>query len=152
MTSGPTGGDAAEQEVIDRYLGYWAARLEANSGVPDPAHPGLAEFATGAQLEAAVAEAQSNLEAGLAYRQREHPAAFQRVEVVSIEGDVAVVQECYVDDGLVVRQDTGEVVDDDISTHNVRGDLVREHGGPWRVSAVRAIQVWEGVAGCALVS
>lgn len=151
-TSGPTGADAAEQEVIDRYLGYWAARLEANSGVPDPAHPGLAEFATGAQLEAAMSEAQSNLEAGLAYRQREDPAAIQRVEVVSIEGDVAVVQECYVDDGLVVRQDTGEVVDDDISTHNVRGDLVREDGGPWRVSAVRAIQVWEGVAGCALVS
>lgn len=151
-TSGPTGADAAEQEVIDRYLGYWAARLEANSGVPDPAHPGLAEFATGAQLEAAMSEAQSNLEAGLAYRQREDPAAIQRVEVVSIEGDVAVVQECYVDDGLVVRQDTGEVVDDDISTHNVRGDLVREAGGPWRVSAVRAIQVWEGVAGCALVS
>lgn len=151
-TSGPTGADAAEQEVIDRYLGYWAARLEANSGVPDPAHPGLAEFATGPQLEAAMSEAQSNLEAGLAYRQREDPSAIQRVEVVSIEGDVAVVQECYVDDGLVVRQDTGEVVDDDISTHNVRGDLVREDGGPWRVSAVRAIQVWEGVAGCALVS
>lgn len=151
-TSDPTGADSAEQEVIDRYLGYWAARLEANSGVPDPAHPGLAEFATGAQLEAAMSEAQSNLEAGLAYRQREDPAAIQRVEVVSIEGDVAVVQECYVDDGLVVRQDTGEVVDDDISTHNVRGDLVREDGGPWRVSAVRAIQVWEGVAGCALVS
>lgn len=152
VTTGPTGADAAEQEVIDRYLGYWAARLEANSGVPDPAHPGLAEFATGAQLEAAMSEAQSNLEAGLAYRQREDPAAIQRVEVVSIDGDVAVVQECYVDDGLVVRQDTGDVVDDDISTHNVRGDLVREHGGPWRVSAVRAIQVWEGVAGCALVS
>jgi hypothetical protein len=151
-TRGPTGADVAEQEVIDRYLGYWAARFEANSGVPDPAHPGLAEFATGAQLEAVVSETQSNLEGGLAYRQREDPAAIQRVEVVSIEGDAAVVQECFVDDGLVVRQGSGEVVDDDVTTHNVRGDLVREPGGPWRVSAVRAIQVWEGVAGCALVS
>jgi hypothetical protein len=152
-TSGRDGApDAAEQEVIDRYLGYWAARLEANSGVPDPAHPGLAEFATGAQLDAAMSEAQSNLEAGLAYRQREDPAAFQRVEVVSIDGNTALVQECFVDDGLVVRQDTGEVVDDDITTHNVRADLVREDGGDWRVLAVRAIQVWEGVAGCALVS
>jgi hypothetical protein len=152
-TSGRSGApDAVEQEVIDRYLGYWAARLEANSGVPDPAHPGLAEFATGAQLEAAVSEAQTNLERGVSYRPREDAAAVQRIEVVSIEGDAAVVQECFVDDGLVVRQDTGEVVDDDITTHNVRADLVREGGGPWRVSAVRAIQVWEGVAGCALVS
>lgn len=152
-TSGRSGApDAAEQEVIDRYLGYWAARLEANSGVPDPGHPGLAEFATGAQLEAAVSEAQTNLERGVAYRQREDSAAVQRIEVVSIDGNAAVVQECFVDDGLVVRQDTGEVVDDDITTHNVRADLTREDGGPWRVAAVRAIQVWEGVAGCALAS
>ncbi len=143
---------AAEQEVIERYRGYWAARFSANSGVPNPDHPDLAEFATGPQLEAVRVETRGNLERGLAYRQREDPAGVQRVQVLSIGGNVAVVQECFVDDGLVVRQGNGEVIDDDVSTHNVRGELVREDGGPWRVSEVRAIQVWEGVAGCALLS
>lgn len=138
--------------MIDRYLGFWRVRHEANSGIPDPAHPGLAEYATGAQLAKTVEETQTNLDNGVAYQPAEDPAGIQRVEVVSIDGDLAVVQECYVDDGVVIQRDTGEVLNDEVSTHNVRGELVREDGGPWRVSEVRAIQVWEGVAGCALVS
>ena len=37
--------------MIDRYIGYWNARFEANSGTPDPNDPALREYATGEQLE-----------------------------------------------------------------------------------------------------
>jgi len=141
----------AEQEVIDRYVGYWNARFEANSGTPDPNDPDLREYATGAQLDAVIAETQSNLDQGLAFQRPAEPHNVQHVNVVEIEGDHAVVQECVVSDGLIIRRGTGEVVNDDVATHNVRGELTRVDG-EWRVSEARLVQRWDGVAGCALDS
>ncbi len=148
VTSTTGAPSSPEQEVIDRYIAYWEARFAANSGTPNPDDPALREYATGAQLDAVIAETQSNLDNGLALQRRDDPASIRRVTVVSIEGDRAVVQECFVDDGLVVRRDTGEAVNDAIATHNVRGELDRVDGS-WRVSEARLIQRWEGVAGCA---
>ncbi len=144
-------GTSVEQEVIDRYIGYWNARFEANSGTPDPNDPALREYATGEQLETVVAETQSNLDEGLAFQRPAEPHDIQRVTVVEIEGDRAVVQECVVADGIVVRRDTGEVVNDEVNTHNVQAEMTRVDG-VWKVSAARLLQRFEGVAGCALAS
>ena len=137
-----------EAEIVARYIGYWDARLAANSGTPNPDAQALRDFATGAQLDAVIAETRTNLEQGLALRPADNPADFQRVEVIEVGGDRAVVQECVVDDQVVVRRDSGAVVNDAVATHNVRGEL-QKVGGVWRVSEARLIQRWEGVAGCA---
>ncbi|MDZ7734466.1 MAG: hypothetical protein U5R31_16585 [Acidimicrobiia bacterium] len=139
------------QEILDGYVAYWDARFAANTGTPNPHDPALAEHATGAQLDAVVAETRANLEAGLVFDERHDPADFQEVTVVSVEGDVAEVQECVVDDGLVIDTHTGEVVDDEVSTAQRAGELRRVEGR-WRVAATSIIQSWEGVAGCALGS
>jgi len=144
-------GTTPEQEVIDRYVGYWNARFNANAGVPDPDDPALREFATGRQLEAVITETQANLDQGLAFERAAEPHDFQRVTVVEMDGDRATVQECVVDDGLIVRRSSGEVVDDAVSTHNVQAQLLRVDG-VWKVSEARLLQRFEGVAGCALVS
>lgn len=144
-------GTSPEQEVIDRYLGYWNARFEANSGVPNPDDPALREYATGEQLDAVVAETQANLEDGLAFERAAEPHDVQRVTVIEIDGDRATVQECVVSDGVVVRRDTGEVVNDDVNTHNVQAQMQRVDG-VWKVSTARLLQRFEGVAGCALAS
>lgn len=149
VTTAP--GTTAEQEVIDRYVGYWNARFNANAGVPNPDDPALRHFATGRQLDAVVAETQSNLDSGVAFERAAEPHNIQRVTVVEIDGDRAVVQECVVDDGLVVSRDTGEVVDDTVSTHNVQAEMLRVDG-VWKVSEARLLQQFEGVAGCALAS
>ena len=146
-----TRGSAAEQKVIDRYIGYWVARFEANSGTPDPDDPALREHATGKQLDAVIAETQSNLDDGLAFERATDPHRFQKVTVVELGRDRAVVQECVVSDGVIFRRATGEVVNDDVATHNVRGELMRVDG-VWRVSEARLVQQWKGVAGCALES
>lgn len=86
--------------VVDRYIAYWDARLAAMSGTPNPQDSVPAEYTTGAQLIARPPRSR-----------RTSPMAspscparnIRRVEVGSIEGDKAVVQECFVDDGLVVR-------------------------------------------------
>lgn len=144
-------GTTPEQEVIDRYIGYWNARLEANSGTPNPDAPGLRDFATGAQLEAVIEETRSNLDAGLAIRAADDPHEFQKVTVVEIDGDRAVVQECVVSDEVIFNRDTGEVVNDVVATHNVSAELLRVDG-VWKVSSARLLQRFEGVAACALGS
>lgn len=152
-TSSPsaTAGQSVEGEIIARYVGYWKARVAANSGTPNPDDPGLREFATGEQLDAVINETQANLDQGLAFRPATNPSGLQRVEVIQVEGDRAVVQECVVADGVIVRRESGEIVNDEVATHNVRGELIRVDGA-WKVSSARLVQRWEGVAGCALGS
>jgi len=83
------------------------------------------------------------------FRRADEPADFREVSVISVDGDRAVVQECVVNDNLVVRTGTGEVVDGSVATYNVRGDMQRVDG-EWRLAAANQVQRWEGVAGCAL--
>jgi hypothetical protein len=143
----PEGG-SVDDEIISRYTGYWDARFAANSGTPNPEDPALREYATGEQLKAVIAETQANLDQGLSFRKRPDPAGIRTVNVIEVDGDRAVVQECVVDDGLIVRTVDGQIVNDTIATHNVRGALLRVDG-EWRVAEARLVQRWEGVAGCA---
>ncbi len=144
-------GQTDEDEIVARYIGYWAARFAANSGTPNPDDPALRDFATGAQLDAVIAETRRNLDNGLAFRPAANPSDIQRVDVIELEGDHAVVQECVVTDGVIYRRDTGEIVDGEVYTQNIRGELQRVDG-VWRVSSARLVQQWEGVAGCAHAS
>lgn len=143
--------DAAHQEIIDSYIAYWDARIAANTGVPNPQDPALARYATGRQLEGVIAETQKNLDEGKAFQPSPHPANFRRVTVVSINGDSAQVQECFVDDGQVIERATGRVLNDAVSTQSVLGNLQRIDG-QWRVSGSDLVQRWEGVGGCALAT
>jgi hypothetical protein len=140
--------ESVEDEIIARYRAFWEARFEANMP-PDPDDPALREYATGAQLEHVIAETQANQDEGVEFRRPDDPADFQRVRVVSVEGDHAVVQECVVSDGLVVRRESGEIVDDSVVTYSVRGEMERIDS-EWRLAAATAVQRWEGIAGCAL--
>jgi len=151
-TSGSTPpGQSTEEEIVARYIAYWDARFAANSGTPNPDDPALRDFATGAQLDAVIAETRANLENGLAFRPAANPSDIQRVDVIQMDADHAVVQECVVTDGVIYRRDTGKVVDGEVYTQNIRGEL-QHLDGVWRVSSARLIQEWEGVAGCALAS
>ncbi len=143
--------DPANQAIVDAYVGYWEARLAANTGTPNPQDPALAQYATGNQLEAVIAETQQNLDKGRAFQPAPNPANFRRVTVVSVDGDRAEVQECFVDDTQVVERSTGRVLNDAVSTQSVLGTL-RLVDGSWRVSGSELVQRWEGVAGCALAS
>ena len=138
-------------EVVARYIGFWDARFAANQGLPNPDDPALRDYATGEQLETVIRETRANLERGLAFRRAANPSGIQRVIVIEVSGDHAVVQECVVADGVIIRRDTGDVVNGAVATHSVRGELVRIDGA-WKVSATQLIQRWEGVAGCARAS
>jgi hypothetical protein len=68
------------------------------------------------------------------------------------ESDVeATVQDCSVNDGVLYRVATGEIVDDSVVTNSVEA-VLRLVDGSWKVESTRLLQKWEGVAGCALSS
>lgn len=148
-TSTPDGEQPEDQELVARYVGFWDARLAANEAPPDPDDPALAEFATGAQLENVVAETRQRLEDGLALRAAEPTRTSHDVTVVSQTDDQAELQDCFVNDGIVYRADTGEVVDDSVVTRSVSAVMVLVDG-VWKLERATVVQQWEGIAGCAL--
>lgn len=137
-----------EAAVLDAYLGYWAAILEANDP-PDEQHPALERYATGEAFESVFEAAQTNRLAGRALRLPEDSVAEHRAGVTSIEGDTAMVRDCAIDDGLVVDVETGDVVNDEVVTRLATGTLQRVDGR-WKVATTSVEQSWQGVAGCAL--
>lgn len=148
-TSSTAAPSTVEQEITTRYAAFWQARFEANQNPPNPDHPGLKEYATGEQLDNVVEETRRNLSGGLAIRKPEDSVARSSVRVVKVDGDEASLQECVVDDGVIYRYRTGEVVNDKVATHSVEASM-RRVDGVWKVARTRLLQRWEGVAGCAL--
>jgi hypothetical protein len=137
-----------EDDIVARYEAFWEARFAANSP-PNPDDLALQEYATGEALVQVVAEAEANRTAGVEFRRRDDPSGFQRVEVLEVSGDTAVVQECVVDDALLIRTADGAVLNDAIGSHNMRGEM-RRVDGEWRLARSDVVQRWDGEAGCVL--
>jgi hypothetical protein len=148
-SSPPDGSQSDDQELVDRYVGFWDARLAANEVPPDPDDPALAEFATGPQLDNVVAETRQRLDDGLALRSADPSRTSHDVTVISQTADRAELQDCFVNDGIVYRPDTGEVIDDSVVTRSVSADMVLVDG-VWKLERATVVQQWEGIAGCAL--
>ncbi len=140
-----------QREIVGRYEEFWTVRFRANEAPVNPDAPTLAEYATGAQLDNVRGETQQRLDDGLALRAPDESVTDHRVRVVSVTGDSAQLQDCFVNDGVVYRVATGEVVDDAIVTRNVTASMVLVDG-VWKLESATVIQEWEGVAGCALDS
>lgn len=140
-----------EEQVTQAYLRFWDVRLDANGEPPDPDHPELASVATGEQLENVIAETRRRLDQGLSLRTPESTVMSHDVTVVRISDSEAELQDCFVNDGIVYRIASGEVVDDEVVTRNVSGRM-EYLDGQWKLARATVIQEWEGVAGCAVAS
>jgi hypothetical protein len=147
-STGTTNPNPEHQVILDRYLAFWEARFAANEEPVNPDSPAFAEYATGPQLANVRAETARNAAEGVAFRLPESTISRRTPRVVSVAGDTAQLQDCVVDDGIVYRITTGEVVNDSVSTRNVSA-VMRLVDGEWRLEAATIIQQWEGVAGCA---
>ena len=144
----PTTADRAV-EIVARYNRFWAVRFDANQVPPNPDAPALADYATGQQLEQVRAETRKNLQDRVAVRHASTSIRRSSAKVVDLAADEATVQECVVDDDVVYRYSTGEVINADVATHSVEATMQRVDG-VWKLASARLLQRWEGVAGCAL--
>ena len=138
-----------ERQIIDRYQAFWEARFKANQAPPNPGDPGLVEYATGKQLDNVRTETQRRLDDGLAFRRPSNSIARRNVRMTAIDGDVANLQDCAVNDGIIYRTTTGEVVNDDAVTQNINA-IMRLVEGKWKLEQASLVQEWEGVAECAI--
>jgi len=144
-------GTSPEDQATSAYLRFWDVRLDANGDPPDPDHPGFATVATGEQLDNVIAETRDRLEQGLALRSPEPSVASHEVRVVRIDASTAELQDCFVNDGIVFRTSTGEIVDDSVVTRSVAA-VMESVDDEWKLARATVIQQWEGVAGCAAAS
>lgn len=149
VTSPNTAAGAAEQEIIESYIGYWDARYQAGREPVNPESPLLAEFATGRQLETVREETRYRQEHGQAFRYPEASLARRSVQVVSVAPERAEVIDCVIDDGVLYEIATGKVLNDELASQSLRAELWLVEGR-WRVEAAFFIEQWAGVAGCAL--
>jgi hypothetical protein len=138
-------------DIVARYKMYWLVRFEANQAPPNPDLPTLAEYATGQQLDKVRAETRDNLQHGLALRHAQTSVARSSVKVLHFTDTEATLQECVVDDGVVYRYASGEVVNADVATQSVEATM-QKVDGVWKLAAAYRLQRWEGVKGCALSS
>ncbi len=144
----PTTQDAAT-EIVARYNQFWEVRFEANRHPVNPSDPRFGQYATGQQLDNLLTETRQRRDQGLAIRRPDQSVAQRRVQVVDVVAESATLQECSVNDGVVYRVATGQVVDDSVVTRSVVATM-RRVDGTWKLAETRVVQQWEGVAGCAL--
>ncbi len=144
----PTTQDAAT-EIVARYNQFWEVRFEANRHPVNPSDPRFGQYATGQQLDNLLTETRQRRDQGLAIRRPDQSVAQRRVKVVDVVSESATLHECSVNDGVVYRVATGQVVDDSVVTRSVVATM-RRVDGTWKLAETRVVQQWEGVAGCAL--
>ena len=136
--------------MLAAYAAYWAAVDEAFL-LPQvqPDFPAFDRYATGEALVTVRQNAEETLQANEAYRIPEGSIYEHRAEVVSMDDTTATVRDCNLDDTVAVDTQSGEVVDDAVSTRLYISMLVRE-AGQWKVAVVTQESSWDGIAGCAL--
>ncbi len=145
-----TAAPTPEEEVLAAYAGYWDAVDEAFAPPEaNPQLPSLQRYATGEVLPGIVNSLENAKADKLVARIPDGAQYSHRAEVVSIEEATATVRDCNINDTVIEVADTGEVVDDAVSTKLYIAMLVREDG-QWKVAVLDRANSWEGVAGCAL--
>ncbi|MFN2505461.1 MAG: hypothetical protein ABR540_14750 [Acidimicrobiales bacterium] len=144
-----------EEKIVEAVKNYYRVDDEAfqEPGGPNPNHPLYPVYAAGPQLQAAVDAAAKAKAEGIASRQPANSITEQRVTVVSIDGDRARIRVCSIDDGIIIRSDTGkpayEYPPGYVVTALYTGEMVRE-GSAWKIWSLKREQRWEGVTGCAV--
>ncbi|MCB1262480.1 MAG: hypothetical protein KDB33_19120, partial [Acidimicrobiales bacterium] len=132
-----------EAAVLEAVDGYWRTWLAANDP-PDPDHPDLEKYATGAALEQARSETSRKAAEGLATRIPSDSAYGHSLSDPSINGTQSSVTDCAVDDLLQVNTATGVVLNDAVVTELLTINLTKD-ADQWRVESIDRIQQWQGV-------
>ncbi|MEE9414913.1 MAG: hypothetical protein V3V01_06495 [Acidimicrobiales bacterium] len=132
-----------EAEIIDAYLAGWDVFFQVAA---DPeADPAFAEESRqDVALEVTLAFREKLLARGGKIAFPPEGVAVHRPEFIGFEGDVAIVRDCFTDDGYEVNIQTGEISNDEIAT-GLWFSTLEKFEGYWAVTLTDRIQRWEGV-------
>jgi hypothetical protein len=146
VTSAPTTTQDPKAAVLAAYQRFWQVWLEANNP-PNPTDPRLAEVDTGAQLERDRAEISRNRAAGITFKKATPSRADHRAFVLRLAGASALLEDCSLDDGVVVSRSSGSVINADVITYLWRVTIVKK-GGLWKVADNTRLGKWRGANNC----
>jgi hypothetical protein len=139
----------AEIAVVESYRTALAAIEQTLSGAE----------ADGATLTATVTDPLlsevvnlSGSWAGFGQVLRYPSTSIRRIDPVSVvvTGDEATIESCRVDDGQIVEQPSGRVLNDEVTTSLDRA-VMRRVDGQWKLSTRVQLEKWNGVTGCAAI-
>ena len=152
MPSVAVGGSMSSmaEQISAVVRGVFAVRDAAAVGPTfDPDSAALALYASGDALGELRASIADKRDKGVGRRPSVEQLAVVRLGEVFANGSFATALVCQVDDGVLYDVVSGAVVDDSVVTRLAALDFDRSDG-VWKVSHVDVIDVWDGVAGCAL--
>jgi hypothetical protein len=135
-----------EEAILAAYQGYWDTWLAANDP-PNPDHPDLAKYATGAALERARQTISDHAQQNHAVRLREGSVYAHRPAVIEQGEESALIEDCSLDDGLVLDRASGVVLDDSVWSRKSLVEMTRVEG-MWRVGFITLEGKWPDAAGC----
>jgi len=133
-------------DVTKAYLAYWDMYLRVNNP-PSPDDPQIAQLTTGPALPALRDLIVTNRAQGLVLQAPAGGPGPHVVTLQSVDGSVAKLSDCTVDNLVVVRVSTGEVVNGNVVTKLISATLVND-AGTWKVSQYDFLQRWDGVTSC----
>ena len=144
--------DPQAQALADAEAAYLAYEEASNVAATDPVnpqHPELQALITGDQRLHSNSELGGFLADGEAARPAEPSQYNVDVQAATPQSDGSVLLHvCRVDDSVIYKVATGEVVNDDVVTKTVDALMVTENGA-WKVSSTTVIARTPGVASCA---
>jgi hypothetical protein len=143
----PSTAPTEEQAVLAAYQGYWVTWLAANDP-PDPDHPDLARYATGAALSRVRGAISERRSVGQVIRLPQNAHYRHDARVATLDLDRATLSDCSVDDAQVLAYGSGTVLDDSVVSRRLEAHMVRMHG-QWLTEDVLAVAEWDGMVGCA---
>jgi hypothetical protein len=146
ITAASTTTEDPKAAVLAAYQRFWQVWQEVNDP-PNPNDPRLAEVDTGAQLVRDRAQISGNLTAGVAFKKASPSRANHRTVVITATPARVVVEDCSLDDGVVVNRASGAVVNADVVTYLWRVTLV-SRGGLWKVEDNTRLGKWRGSNDC----
>lgn len=140
--------DQLKAQILEDYKKANDAYHDAiNAG--DPNLPALHLTHTGNNLQTVQRSTFELKSKGQLGRDGPHSRVTDRAVVEQVLETKAVVQDCEIDDGAIVEESTGVVVDSKTVTRLIRAELEKS-GATWKVSSLRFLQEWDGVTGCAI--
>jgi hypothetical protein len=143
--------DADVKKAIEQaYYAQFEAFVTILSRL-DPSDPLIDEHYAGRQKEQTLDAIAKNLADGTALRAPDDPSRLQAAVLsvdVADDGTTARLVACVVDGILVVRRNSGEVVNDAIVTLRIQHDFVLD-SGHWKVTETERLERKEGIHECA---
>lgn len=150
-------GTELEAYIARRYEAYWQAFDIARANpTADPGtdYPELFNLAAGEQLEVAHDDIRTLFESGQAIREPDVAAvpgldanSAHRVRIESIDGGVAELVSCLVNDQVRYEIEGGQVVSSNVLTVQARSTMARADG-TWKIIRSQATALDPGVTGC----